>query len=80
VIDGVAIGKAIRAEVAAEVTGLSAQGIRPGLAVVLVGENPASQVYVRAKGKACEEAGMKSVTLTLPRTPARPMSWPRSTG
>jgi methylenetetrahydrofolate dehydrogenase (NADP+)/methenyltetrahydrofolate cyclohydrolase len=66
VIDGVAIGKAIRAEVAAEVTGLSAQGIRPGLAVVLVGENPASQVYVRAKGKACEEAGMKSVTLTLP--------------
>ena len=66
IIDGVAIGKAIRAEVAAEVARLREKGIKPGLAVVLVGENPASQVYVRAKGKACEEAGMKSVTITLP--------------
>ena len=66
IIDGVAIGKAIRAEVATEVAKLKEKGIRPGLAVVLVGENPASQVYVRAKGKACEEAGMKSVTITLP--------------
>ncbi len=66
VIDGVALGKAIRAEVAAEVAGLRRQGIIPGLAVVLVGENPASQVYVRSKGKACEEAGMHSVTLRLP--------------
>jgi methylenetetrahydrofolate dehydrogenase (NADP+)/methenyltetrahydrofolate cyclohydrolase len=66
IIDGVAIGKAIRAEVAIEVAKLAGQGIKPGLAVVLVGENPASQVYVRAKGRACEEAGMKSVTITLP--------------
>jgi methylenetetrahydrofolate dehydrogenase (NADP+) / methenyltetrahydrofolate cyclohydrolase len=65
-IDGVAIGKEIRAEVAAEVAKLAEKGIKPGLAVVLVGENPASQVYVRAKGRACEEAGMKSVTITLP--------------
>lgn len=66
IIDGVAIGKAIRAEVATEVARLKEKGIRPGLAVVLVGENPASQVYVRAKGKACDEAGMKSVTINLP--------------
>jgi methylenetetrahydrofolate dehydrogenase (NADP+) / methenyltetrahydrofolate cyclohydrolase len=66
VIDGVAIGKAIRAEVALEVGKLKEKGIVPGLAVMLVGENPASQVYVRAKGRACEEAGMKSVTITLP--------------
>lgn len=66
IIDGVAIGKVIRAEVAAEVSKLKEKGITPGLAVVLVGENPASQVYVRAKGRACEEAGMKSVTITLP--------------
>ena len=66
IIDGVAIGKEIRAEVAAEVAKLAEKGIKPGLAVVLVGENPASQVYVRAKGRACEEAGMKSVTITLP--------------
>jgi methylenetetrahydrofolate dehydrogenase (NADP+)/methenyltetrahydrofolate cyclohydrolase len=66
IIDGVALGKEIRAEVAAEVAKLAEHGIKPGLAVVLVGENPASQVYVRAKGRACEEAGMKSVTITLP--------------
>jgi methylenetetrahydrofolate dehydrogenase (NADP+) / methenyltetrahydrofolate cyclohydrolase len=66
IIDGVAIGKTIRAEVATEVARLKEKGIKPGLAVVLVGENPASQVYVRAKGRACEEAGMKSATITLP--------------
>jgi methylenetetrahydrofolate dehydrogenase (NADP+) / methenyltetrahydrofolate cyclohydrolase len=66
-LDGVAIGKAIRAEVASEVAQLRAGGRRPGLAVVLVGEDAASQVYVRAKGKACEEAGMHSVTIRLPR-------------
>jgi methylenetetrahydrofolate dehydrogenase (NADP+)/methenyltetrahydrofolate cyclohydrolase len=66
IIDGVALGKAIRTEVAAEVAKVKARGITPGLAVVLVGENPASQVYVRSKGKACEEAGMHSVTIMLP--------------
>jgi methylenetetrahydrofolate dehydrogenase (NADP+)/methenyltetrahydrofolate cyclohydrolase len=64
-IDGVAISRAIRAEVAEKAASLSARGTRPGLAVVLVGEDPASVVYVRSKGKACDEAGMHSVTITL---------------
>jgi methylenetetrahydrofolate dehydrogenase (NADP+)/methenyltetrahydrofolate cyclohydrolase len=66
VLDGVALAKTIRAEVAAAVARLAPMGQRPGLAAVLVGEDPASAVYVRSKGKACEEAGMYSVTLTLP--------------
>ena len=65
-LDGVVMGKAIRAEVGEEVKGFLARGIKPGLAVVLVGEDAASQVYVRSKGKACEEAGMHSVTIRLP--------------
>jgi len=64
-IDGTAIGKAMRGELAGEITALAAKGVKPGLAVVLVGENPASQVYVRMKGKACEEAGMHSETIRL---------------
>jgi methylenetetrahydrofolate dehydrogenase (NADP+) / methenyltetrahydrofolate cyclohydrolase len=67
-IDGVAIAKAIRAEVARDAGALIARGRTPGLAVILVGEDPASAVYVRAKGKACEEAGMHSVTIRLPAT------------
>jgi methylenetetrahydrofolate dehydrogenase (NADP+)/methenyltetrahydrofolate cyclohydrolase len=66
ILDGTVIAKTIRAEVAAEVKRLSASGRKPGLAAVLVGEDPASAVYVRSKGKACEEAGMHSVTLRLP--------------
>ena len=66
VLDGTAIGQAIRAEVAEEVARLAATGRKPGLAAVLVGEDPASAVYVRSKGKACEEAGMHSVTIRLP--------------
>ncbi len=65
-LDGVALGKAIRQEVAQDVARLTQVGIKPGLAVVLVGEDPASQVYVRSKGKACEEAGMHSVTIRMP--------------
>jgi len=65
IIDGVAIAKGIRAEVAADVARLKTRGIRPGLAVVLVGEDPASEVYVRNKGRACEEAGMHSATIRL---------------
>jgi methylenetetrahydrofolate dehydrogenase (NADP+) / methenyltetrahydrofolate cyclohydrolase len=68
VLDGTAIAQSIRAEVAAEVSRLSASGRKPGLAAVLVGDNPASAVYVRSKGKACEEAGMHSVTLRLPES------------
>lgn len=64
-LDGVALGKAIRAEVALEVAELARTGVQPGLAVILVGEDPASQVYVRSKGRACEEAGMKSATIRL---------------
>jgi methylenetetrahydrofolate dehydrogenase (NADP+)/methenyltetrahydrofolate cyclohydrolase len=60
-IDGVALSKKIRAEVAERAARLTARGVRPGLAVVLVGDNPASQVYVRNKVKACEENGLHSV-------------------
>jgi methylenetetrahydrofolate dehydrogenase (NADP+)/methenyltetrahydrofolate cyclohydrolase len=67
IIDGVAIARAVRAEVARDAAALSERGVRPGLAVVLVGDDPASAVYVRAKGKACEEAGMHSVTIRLPK-------------
>lgn len=66
VIDGTAIARVIREEVAAEVSRLRRRGRTPGLAAVLVGEDPASAVYVRSKGKACEEAGMHSVTVRLP--------------
>jgi methylenetetrahydrofolate dehydrogenase (NADP+)/methenyltetrahydrofolate cyclohydrolase len=68
ILDGVALAKAIRAEVAAEVAALGGNGRKPGLAAVLVGEDPASAVYVRSKGKACEEAGMHSETIRLPAT------------
>lgn len=66
ILDGVVIGAGIRAEVAEAVQGLRARGVVPGLAVVLVGENAASQIYVRSKGKACTEAGMHSETIELP--------------
>jgi methylenetetrahydrofolate dehydrogenase (NADP+)/methenyltetrahydrofolate cyclohydrolase len=65
VIDGTAIAASIRAEVARHVKALQARGVRPGLAVILVGDDPASHVYVRMKGKACEAAGMHSVTMRL---------------
>jgi methylenetetrahydrofolate dehydrogenase (NADP+) / methenyltetrahydrofolate cyclohydrolase len=67
VLDGAPIADAIRAEVAEQVKQYRERGQQPGLAVVIVGENPASQVYVRAKGKACEEAGMHSETVRLPQ-------------
>jgi methylenetetrahydrofolate dehydrogenase (NADP+)/methenyltetrahydrofolate cyclohydrolase len=60
-IDGVALSKKIRAEVAQRAAALTARGMQPGLAVVLVGDNPASAVYVRNKVKACEESGLRSV-------------------
>jgi methylenetetrahydrofolate dehydrogenase (NADP+)/methenyltetrahydrofolate cyclohydrolase len=67
-IDGVAIARSIREEVAREAALLIEKGIRPGLAVVLIGEDPASTVYVRSKGKASDEAGMHSSTVRLPAT------------
>ncbi|EZP57646.1 bifunctional methylenetetrahydrofolate dehydrogenase/methenyltetrahydrofolate cyclohydrolase FolD [Delftia sp. RIT313] len=60
-IDGNALSRQLRAEVAQRATALKALGTTPGLAVVLVGDNPASQVYVRNKVKACEDAGFHSV-------------------
>jgi len=60
-IDGNALSKQLRAQVAADTAKLKAQGLTPGLAVVLVGDNQASQVYVRNKVKACEDAGLHSV-------------------
>jgi methylenetetrahydrofolate dehydrogenase (NADP+)/methenyltetrahydrofolate cyclohydrolase len=66
ILDGIPLADAIRAEVAEAVKTYRESGRRPGLAVVIVGENPASQVYVKAKGKACEEAGMHSETVRLP--------------
>jgi len=65
-IDGVAIARRIRDEVACDVQRLAQRGIVPGLTVVLVGDDPASAVYVRSKGKATQEAGMRSVTIRLP--------------
>jgi methylenetetrahydrofolate dehydrogenase (NADP+)/methenyltetrahydrofolate cyclohydrolase len=60
-IDGNALSRQLRTQVAERVSALKAQGLTPGLAVILVGENPASQVYVRNKVKACEDTGMHSV-------------------
>jgi methylenetetrahydrofolate dehydrogenase (NADP+)/methenyltetrahydrofolate cyclohydrolase len=60
-IDGVALSKQLRGDVARRAAALKTRGITPGLAVILVGENPASQVYVRNKVKACEDSGLHSV-------------------
>jgi methylenetetrahydrofolate dehydrogenase (NADP+)/methenyltetrahydrofolate cyclohydrolase len=68
VLDGVAIASEIKAEVGREVANLTARGIRPGLAVILVGEVPASQIYVRSKVKTCGELGIYSEMLTPPET------------
>jgi methylenetetrahydrofolate dehydrogenase (NADP+)/methenyltetrahydrofolate cyclohydrolase len=65
-IDGTAVAKAVREDVAREVAALTALGVTPGLTVVIVGEDPASQTYVAAKEKASIEAGMKGETIRLP--------------
>lgn len=65
-IDGKAIAKSIREEVARDVRGLVERGVTPGLTVVLVGDDPASQIYVRSKERACIEAGMNGRTIRLP--------------
>jgi methylenetetrahydrofolate dehydrogenase (NADP+)/methenyltetrahydrofolate cyclohydrolase len=65
IISGTEIAEAMRAELATQVEELKGKGVTPGLTVVLVGEDPASQVYVRMKGKACEKLGMKSETIRL---------------
>jgi methylenetetrahydrofolate dehydrogenase (NADP+)/methenyltetrahydrofolate cyclohydrolase len=68
VLDGISIASQIKEEVALEVKALAGQGITPGLAVILVGEVPASQIYVRSKIKTCGELGIFSEMLTPPDT------------
>jgi len=68
VLDGAAIAAAIKREVAEEVKTLAAEGIRPGLAAVLVGHVPASEIYVRSKVQACAELGIYSDLITPPDT------------
>ena len=65
ILDGKAVSANLRAKVKTQVEELSAQGISVGLAVILVGENPASKIYVANKKKACEEAGIKSFEYTM---------------
>ena len=68
ILDGTKIASEIRAEVAGEARALAEAGMRPGLAVVLVGHNPASEIYVRGKVKSCEEVGIYSEKHTPPDT------------
>jgi len=68
ILDGVAIAASIKAEVGVEVQALKSQGITPGLAVILVGNVPASEIYVRSKVKTCGELGIFSELLTPPET------------
>jgi methylenetetrahydrofolate dehydrogenase (NADP+)/methenyltetrahydrofolate cyclohydrolase len=68
ILDGAAIAAAIKQEVAEEVKLLAAQGIRPGLAAVLVGHDPASEIYVRNKVQTCAELGLFSELITPPDT------------
>ncbi len=65
-IDGKAIAAAVRGEVAAEVIEMKKKGVTPGLAVILVGNDPASRIYVNNKKKACAEVGFYSEEITLP--------------
>src|SRR5256885_7217366 len=67
-IDGRAIAQKVYAELRDEIASLKSRGATPGLAVVLVGDDPASRAYVRAKDKMCRELGLHSVKLELPAT------------
>ncbi len=69
ILDGKALAQVMQSEIAADVKALAERsGVRPGLAAVLVGDNPASQIYVRNKRKACEQAGMQSWLHEMPAT------------
>ena len=67
-LDGAAVAKAIKNEVASEVTSLASRGLKPGLAAVLAGSDPASQIYVSSKVKTCEQLGLYSEKIKLPET------------
>ena len=66
IINGNEVAKSIRAELKEEIAGMKMSGVTPGLVVIIVGEDPASQVYVRKKGEACVELGIDSETIRLP--------------
>ena len=66
ILDGKVMSAELRAEIAQRVAALKERGVTPGLAVILVGNNSASEIYVRNKGKGCEETGMYSRTINLP--------------
>lgn len=66
ILDGAVLAIDIQAEITSQVARLTSRGVVPGLTVILVGEDPASQMYVRAKGRACLAAGMRSDTIALP--------------
>jgi len=66
ILDGKKMSETLRAEIAERTARLKEQGITPGLAVILVGSDPASEIYVRNKGKGCEEVGIYSRTINLP--------------
>ena len=66
ILDGKSLAAQVRAEVKSKVAALAQRGIRPGLAVVLAGDDPASKVYVRNKTRACEEAGVRSQQIDYP--------------
>jgi len=68
IINGNEVAKVMRAELKEVVSKMKASGVTPGLVVILVGEDAASQVYVRKKGEACEELGINSETVRLPAT------------
>src|SRR5437868_13832384 len=68
IVDGRAVAAKVYAELQGEIAELESRGLTPGLAVVLVGDNPASRAYVRAKDKMCRELGLHSVKLELPAT------------
>ncbi|MGH9828047.1 MAG: tetrahydrofolate dehydrogenase/cyclohydrolase catalytic domain-containing protein, partial [Blastocatellia bacterium] len=66
ILNGNAIRDEIYSELAGEIAALAAAGIRPGLAAVLVGDNPASHIYVKSKIAACEKLGLASIEVTPP--------------
>ena len=67
-LDGKNMSNELREKLALRVENLKARGVTPGLAVILVGEDPASQIYVKNKGLGCAQVGMHSVTIRLPET------------
>ncbi|MBR2822747.1 MAG: bifunctional methylenetetrahydrofolate dehydrogenase/methenyltetrahydrofolate cyclohydrolase FolD [Clostridia bacterium] len=66
ILDGKIMSEVLRSEIAERVVRLKARGVTPGLAVILVGNDPASEIYVRNKGKGCQEVGIHSETVKLP--------------